>query len=124
MQTQTSLQISYFTGKIIWIMGNTSYSNYTPLTVGSSPYTSSPTVASNIALRISAVGFDTVSLLKSTTRIWKTIQCVPKSQFLRHIKHVKSVTNTVWLMLFREVNDIVRIMKGTQTRCRQNAEFA
>jgi hypothetical protein len=48
---------------------NNFYTNYTPFTVGSSPYTSSPTAASNIALRISSVGFETVSLLKSTTRI-------------------------------------------------------
>lgn len=69
MQTLQSLKISYFTGKIIQIMGNNFYTNYTPLTVGSSPYTSSPTAASNIALRISSVGFEIVSLLKSTTRI-------------------------------------------------------
>src|ERR1700682_2970654 len=36
-------------------------------TVGSSPYTSSPTLASAIARRISAVGWVTVSLRKSTT---------------------------------------------------------
>src|SRR5260370_37699919 len=39
------------------------------LTVGSSPYTSSPTSASAIALRIAGVGWVTVSLLKSIVSI-------------------------------------------------------
>lgn len=106
MQTLESLKISHSTRKIIHIMDNNCYTNYTPLTVGSSPYTSSPTTASNIAMRISSVGFDTVSLLKSTTRIWKLIQCVPKSLFLHHIKYINSVTKTIWL-IFTDITDIV-----------------
>jgi hypothetical protein len=69
MQTLQSLKISYVIGKLIQIIGNNFYTNYTPLTVGASPYTSSPTAASNIALLISSVGFETLSLLKSTTLI-------------------------------------------------------
>ena len=69
MQTLKSLKISYFIGKILQIIGNNFYTNYTPLTVGSSPYTSSHTAAPKIALRISSVGFETLSLLKSTTLI-------------------------------------------------------
>ena len=116
-------EISYFTGKTIQIMGNNFYSNYGPLTVGSSPYTSSPTAASNIALRISSVGFDTVSLLRSTTRVCKIIQCVPKSRFLHRIKHINCITKTIWLMLFREITDILweswKVHKYTVcTKCR------
>jgi hypothetical protein len=102
MHMPESLKISHSPGKIVQIIGSNLYTSYTPLTVGSSPYTSSPTTASNIALRISSVGFDTVSLLKSTTRIWKLIQCVPKSRFPHHMMYGNSVTKTTWL-IFTEV---------------------
>ena len=72
-------KFTYLIGEIIQIIGNNYYSDYTQLHVGSSPYTSSPTASLNIALRISSVGFETVSILKSTTLIWKLIHYVPKS---------------------------------------------
>ena len=117
MQTLQSLKTSYFIQKILRIIGNNIYTNYTPLTVRSSPYTSSPTAASNIVLRISFVGFETVSLLKSTTRIWKLIQCGPKSWYsTSHKTHQLSYKNHL-VNLYRNNWHTVRIMKSTQIDC-------
>jgi len=107
-------KISYLIGKIIQIIGNNYYTNYTQLHFGSSPYTSSPTAASNIALRISSVGFETVSILNSTTLIWKLIHYVPKSWYsTTHKTHKLSYKNHL-VNIYRNNWHIVWFMKSTK----------
>ena len=57
-------------------------SSSSSLTVGSSPYTSSPTAAAAIASRISVVGLVTVSLLISTMDSLYDINCGPRARFI------------------------------------------